>query len=38
MIEYFYHENLPPEGRVLDRDSGAPSEPRRPEDIKNEIY
>jgi penicillin-binding protein 1A len=37
IIEYFYHENLPPEE---DSSTGpeAPSEPRRPEDIKNEIY
>ena len=37
IIEYFYHENLPAEEEAA-TGSETPSEPRRPEDIKNEIY
>jgi penicillin-binding protein 1A len=37
MIEYFYHENLPPEDETP-APSETPSEPRGSEDIKNEIY
>jgi len=37
IIEYFYHENLPAEEESA-TGSEMPSEPRRPEDIKNEIY
>jgi len=38
LIEYFYHENMPPEEEAAPADPGAPLEPRRPEDIRNEIY
>jgi len=40
MIEYFYHENMPPEEEVAPSEPGAaaPTQPRRPEDIRNEIY
>jgi penicillin-binding protein 1A len=38
IIEYFYHENLPPEEESPSGGPEAPSGPRRPEDIKNEIY
>jgi penicillin-binding protein 1A len=37
IIEYFYHENLPAE-EESSTGLETPSEPRRPEDIKNEIY
>jgi penicillin-binding protein 1A len=37
IIEYFYHENLPPE-EEYSPELGGQSEPRRREDIKNEIY
>ena len=37
IIEYFYHENLPPE-EECSAEPEAQSEQRRPEDIKNEIY
>jgi penicillin-binding protein 1A len=37
IIEYFYHENLPPEEECT-AEPEAQSEQRRPEDIKNEIY
>jgi len=38
MIEYFYHENMPPEDEAAPSEPGAPAQPRRPEDIRNEIY
>ena len=39
MIEYFYHENLPPEEEPpSETGAGRRRQPRRPEDIKNEIY
>ncbi|MEO8630492.1 MAG: penicillin-binding protein, partial [Betaproteobacteria bacterium] len=38
MIEYFYHENLPPEEESPPADPQTPSQPRRPEDLRNEIY
>ncbi|HTS55763.1 MAG TPA: penicillin-binding protein 1A [Burkholderiales bacterium] len=37
IVEYFYQENLPPEEETP-TGSEVQSEPRRPEDIKNEIY
>jgi penicillin-binding protein 1A len=38
MIEYFYHENMPPEDEAAPSEPGAPAQSRRPEDIRNEIY
>jgi penicillin-binding protein 1A len=38
MIEYFYHENMPQEEEPGLAEPGAPTQPRRPEDIRNEIY
>src|SRR3954466_2474434 len=41
LIEYFYHENMPPEEEEAPAELGAPgvpAQPRRPEDIRNEIY
>jgi len=38
MVEYFYQENLPPEEEARTTEAGTRPEPRRPEDIKNEIY
>jgi penicillin-binding protein 1A len=40
MIEYFYHENLPPEEETPAPEAGSQpeSQPRRPDDVKNEIY
>jgi penicillin-binding protein 1A len=40
LIEYFYHENMPPEEELAPSEPGAatPAQPRRPEDIRNEIY
>jgi penicillin-binding protein 1A len=37
LIEYFYHENLPPEGEPL-RDFGMPSGASRPDEVKSELY
>ena len=37
MIEYFYHENVPPEDESPS-ESWTPSQPHRPEDLRNEIY
>jgi penicillin-binding protein 1A len=37
IVEYFYQENLPPE-EESPTGSGIQAEPRRPEDVKNEIY
>ena len=37
IVEYFYQENLPPE-EESPAGSGIQAEPRRPEDVKNEIY
>jgi penicillin-binding protein 1A len=37
IVEYFYQENLPPEEESA-AGSGIQAEPRRPEDVKNEIY
>jgi penicillin-binding protein 1A len=37
IVEYFYQENLPPE-EESPAGSGMQAEPRRPEDVKNEIY
>jgi hypothetical protein len=40
LIEYFYHENMPPEEELAPSEPGGttPVQPRRPEDIRNEIY
>src|SRR5262249_38894183 len=38
LIEYFYHENMPPEEETAPAEPGAPPQTRRPEDIRNEIY
>jgi penicillin-binding protein 1A len=40
MIEYFYHENMPAEEELVPPEPGVPTptQPRRPEDIRNEIY
>ena len=38
IIEYFYHENLPSEEESPSGGTEATPGPRRPEDIKNEIY
>jgi penicillin-binding protein 1A len=38
IIEYFYHENMPAEEEAVATEPGAPSQARRPEDIRNEIY
>jgi len=40
LIEYFYHENMPPEEEAPAElgAPGVPAQPRRPEDIRNEIY
>jgi penicillin-binding protein 1A len=36
-LEYFYHENLPPEGEPVPAVELVPSE-RRPEDVKSDLY
>jgi penicillin-binding protein 1A len=38
LIEYFYHENMPPEEESAPADPNAPAQPRKPEDVRNEIY
>ncbi len=37
LIEYFYHENLPPEGEPLP-DSDVPVGNSRPDEVKSELY
>jgi penicillin-binding protein 1A len=37
MLEYFYHENLPPEGDAVPAVQLVPGE-RKPEDVKSELY
>jgi penicillin-binding protein 1A len=37
LLEYFYHENLPPEGEALPAVELVPSE-RKPEDVKSDLY
>jgi penicillin-binding protein 1A len=37
LIEYFYHENLPPEGEPV-RELGMPSGASRPDEVKSELY
>jgi penicillin-binding protein 1A len=37
MLEYFYHENLPPEGEAVPAVQLVPGE-RKPEDVKSELY
>jgi penicillin-binding protein 1A len=37
MLEYFYHENLPPEGEPVTETVLAPGE-RKPEDVRSDLY
>jgi penicillin-binding protein 1A len=37
LLEYFYHENLPPEGEAMPAVELVPGE-RRPEDVKSDLY
>jgi penicillin-binding protein 1A len=37
LLEYFYHENLPPEGEAIPAVELVPGE-RRPEDVKSDLY
>jgi penicillin-binding protein 1A len=37
LLEYFYHENLPPEGEAIPAMELVPGE-RKPEDVKSDLY
>jgi penicillin-binding protein 1A len=37
LVEYFFHENLPPEGEPV-MDAGSPATSTRPDEVKSELY